>query len=216
MKEKIRLLLADDHAILRTGLKMFFNSQEDLTVVGEAVSGEDAVSKVQALQPDIVLLDISMPGMGGIEAVAAIKKVAPQVRIIMLTMHEGEEYLQQALREGANGYVLKKAADAELLEAIRAVAVNGVFLHPNMTQALIKAIQQEENTNTCRKGIGNLTEREKEVLKLVALGLTNKEIGEELGVSIKTVETHKARIMEKTGCERRSALVRYAKEEGYI
>lgn len=215
MSEKIRILLVDDHAVLRTGLRMFFNSQEDMEVAGEAVSAEDAFEKLLSIKPDIVLLDISLPGISGVEAIARIKELSPEVRVLMLTMHEGEEYLQQTLQAGANGYVLKKAADTELLEAVRAVARNDVFVHPSMAQTLIRALYTRDVNESCRKNI-NLTEREKEVLNLVALGHTNKEISEKLSVSVKTVETHKARIMEKTDCERRSELVRYAMQQGYI
>lgn len=215
MNEKTRVLLVDDHTILRTGLRMFFNSQEDMVVIGEAVSGEDALEKVQLHQPDVVILDISMPGMNGIEAIARIKQLTLDVGILMLTMHEAEEYLQQAMQAGASGYVLKKAADSELLEAVRAVARKEIFLHPTMASMLIQSIFQSETKKDSKKSI-NLTGRETEVLKLVALGHTNKEISEKLNVSIKTVETHKARVMEKTGCERRSELVRYAMQEGYI
>lgn len=215
MNEKTRVVLVDDHTILRTGLRMFFNSQEDMLVVGEAVCGEDALEKVQLYRPDVVILDISMPGMNGIEAIARIKQLNPDVGILMLTMHEAEEYLQQAMQAGASGYVLKKAADSELLEAVRAVARKEIFLHPAMASMLIQSLFQPEAKANCKKII-SLTGRETEVLKLVALGHTNKEIGEKLAVSIKTVETHKARIMEKTGCERRSELVRYAMQEGFI
>jgi len=215
MSGKIRLLLVDDHAVLRTGLKMFFNSQEDMEAVGEAVSAEDAFEKLLSIKPDIVLLDISLPGMSGVEAIARIKALSPNVRVLMLTMHEGKEYLQQALQAGAHGYVVKKAADTELLEAVRAVAKNDVFVHPSMAQTLIRSLYTKEVNQSNKKNI-NLTEREKEVLNLVALGHTNKEVSEKLNVSVKTVETHKARIMEKTGCERRSELVRFAMQHGYI
>ncbi|GAB6151493.1 response regulator transcription factor [Desulfosporosinus burensis] len=215
MSEKTRVLLVDDHTILRTGLRMFFNSQEDIVVIGEAVCGEEALEKVQLHQPDVVILDISMPGMNGIEAITRIKQLTPDVGILMLTMHEAEEYLQQTMQAGASGYVLKKAADSELLEAVRTVARKEIFLPPAMASMLIQSIFRPEAREESKKSI-NLTGRETEVLKLVALGHTNKEISEKLAVSIKTVETHKARIMEKTGCQRRSELVRYAMQEGYI
>lgn len=215
MNRKIQLLIVDDHAVLRTGLRMFFNSQEDMEVIGEAVSAEDALEKLKELKPDVVLLDISLPGMNGVEAIAGIKELSPEASVLMLTMHEGEEYLQQALEAGAQGYVVKKAADIELLQAVRAVAQKDVFVHPSMAQTLIKSLYTRETQEKSKKQI-NLTEREKEVLNLVALGHTNKEVSAKLNVSVKTVETHKARIMEKTGCERRSELVRYAIKEGFI
>lgn len=215
MGEKTRVLLVDDHTILRTGLRMFFDSQEDMVVVGEAVSGEEALEKTELHQPDVVILDISMPGMNGIEAIGRIKQLTPNAGILMLTMHEAEEYLQQAMQAGASGYVLKKAADSELLEAVRAVARKEIFLQPPMASMLIQSIYHPETKEDPKKSI-NLTSRETEVLKLVALGHTNKEISEVLSVSIKTVENHKARVMEKTSCERRSELVRFALQEGFI
>lgn len=213
MHHQIRLLLVDDHAVLRSGLKMLLNAQEDMIVIGEAKSGAEAVEIVKQLNLDIILLDISMPGMGGLEALEKIKKIS-SAKILMLTMHADEKYLQEALKAGASGYVLKQAADTELLQAIRDVARGEVYLDSNLAKNLVKSIYLPQTETKHSDSI--LTEREKEVLRLIALGYTNKEIGESLQVSVKTVETHKSRIMEKLHCHKRSDLVRYAIENGYI
>ncbi|MEA5024881.1 LuxR family two component transcriptional regulator [Desulfitobacterium sp. LBE] len=213
MTRQIRLFLVDDHSVLRSGLKMILNSQKDMVVIGEAESGSDAIAKIKQINPDIVLLDISMPKMSGLEALEKLSKVS-SAKILMLTMHADEKYLQEALKAGASGYVLKQAADTELLQAIRDIAQGEIYLDSNLAQNLVKSIyspRKESNSSD-----SNLTEREKEVLRYIALGYTNKEIGESLLVSVKTVETHKARIMEKLQCHKRSDLVRYALEHGYI
>lgn len=213
MKSKIRLLLADDHTVLRTGLRMLLNSHEDMQVVGEADSGETAIEKVNELNPDIVLLDISMPGMGGLKALLEIKKIS-DAKVLMLTMHADEEYLKEALQAGVSGYVLKQAADAELIKAIREVSNGQIYLDSSMAQNLVKSIYHPSKKKTDVDS--NLTDREKEVLEHIALGYTNKEIAELLMVSVKTVESHKTRIMEKIQCQKRSEMVRYAIENGYI
>lgn len=213
MKSQIRLLLADDHSVLRSGLGMLLNAQDDMEVVGEAESGEGAIEKVKELNPDLVLLDISMPGMGGLKALQEIKKIS-QAKIIMLTMHADEEYLKEALQAGVSGYVLKQAADSELIQAIREVVKGQIYLDSSMAQSLVKSMyypsRKKNNVDS------NLTEREKEVLEHIALGYTNKEIAEILTLSVKTVESHKTRIMEKIQCQKRSEMVRYAIENGYI
>lgn len=213
MKSQIRLLLVDDHAVLRSGLGMLLNAQDDMQVVGEAESGEGAVEKVKELNPDLVLLDISMPGMGGLKALQEIKKIS-EAKVLMLTMHADEEYLKEALQAGVSGYVLKQAADSELIQAIREVVKGQIYLDSSMAQSLVKSMyhpsRKKNNVDS------NLTEREKEVLEHIALGYTNKEIAEILTLSVKTVESHKTRIMEKIQCQKRSEMVRYAIENGYI
>lgn len=213
MQSKIKLLLVDDHAVLRSGLKMLLNFQADMTVIGEAKSGSEAVGQAKRLSPDIVLMDISMPGMGGLEALAKIKKNST-AKVLMLTMHADKEYLQKALKMGASGYVLKQAADTELLEAIREVAQGEIYLDSNLSQDLIKSMYLPKSSSKGTDSV--LTERETEVLKLIALGYMNKEIAETLQLSVKTVETHKSRIMEKIHCAKRYDLVRYAIDHGYI
>ena len=213
MKSQIKLFLVDDHLVLRSGLRMLLDSYEDMTVVGEAKSGEEAIEKVLEINPDIVLLDISMPGVGGLYALRKIKETA-DVKVLMLTMHADEEYLKEALQAGVSGYVLKQAAHSELVGAIREVAKGQIYMDPGMAQSLVKSIYHPLSNNT--HGNSTLTEREREVLKLIALGYTNKEIGEILVVSVKTVESHKTRIMEKIKCKKRSEMVRYAIDKGYI
>lgn len=213
MHRQIRLLLVDDHAVLRSGLKILLNSQKDMVVIGEAKSGIEALEKIKQLNPDLILLDISMPGMNGLETLEKVKKNSP-AKVLMLTMHADEEYLQEALKAGASGYVLKQAADTELLQAIREVAKGEIYLDTNLAQNLVKSMYLPRKETKNSESV--LTDREKEVITLIALGYTNKEIGESLQVSVKTVETHKSRIMEKIHCHKRSDLVRYAIDNGYI
>jgi two-component system response regulator NreC len=214
MKSPIRLLLVDDHTVLRSGLRMLLNSHEDMIVVGEAESGEDALEKVKELKPDIVLLDISMPGMGGMTALQKIKEIS-EAKVLMLTMHADEEYLKEALEFGVSGYVLKQAADTELIQAIKEVAKGQVYVDSGLAQNLVKSMYHPSSKQRSDYD-SNLTDREKEVLTLIALGHTNKEIAETLMISVKTVESHKTKIMEKINCQKRSEMVRYALENGYI
>ncbi len=213
MRSQIRLLLVDDHTVLRSGLRLLLDSNQDMTVVGEAESGEEAIEKIKEINPDIVLLDISMPGMGGIQALKKIKQIS-ETKVLMLTMHADEEYLKEGLQAGASGYVLKQAADSELIGAIREVYSGRIYLDSGMAQNLLKTIYHPVNSKN--QVNSTLTDREREVLKLIALGYTNKEIGEILVVSVKTVESHKTKIMEKIKCKKRSEMVRYAIENGYI
>lgn len=213
MKSPIRLILADDHTVLRSGLRMLLNSHEDMEVVGEADSGETALERVIELNPDIVILDISMPGMGGISALKKIKEIS-EAKVLMLTMHADEEYLKEALEAGVDGYVLKQAADSELIQAIREVAKNQIYLDSDLAQNLVKSMYHPSKKKN--EHDSKLTDREKEVLELIALGNANKEIAEILTISVKTVESHKTKIMEKIQCQKRSEMVRYAIENGYI
>jgi DNA-binding NarL/FixJ family response regulator len=227
---QLRILLADDHDILRQGLKLLLEAQPDLHVVGEARTGRSAVGQVTALQPDIVVLDISMPDMDGLEACQYIHKRHPDVQILILTMHESEEYFLQALRMGATGYLVKKAAPAELCAAVRTIAQGGAFLYPGLAKALIRAYLAPENKaqgiapaqaenakNTPLSQVFSvLTPRELEVLKLVAEGHTNQEIADLLVLSIKTVQAHRANVMEKLGLHDITHLVRFALRYGLI
>jgi two-component system response regulator NreC len=214
MKSPIRLLLVDDHTVLRSGLRMLLNSHENMVVVGEADSGEEALEKIKELKPDIVLLDISMPGMGGMTALQKIKEIS-EAKVLMLTMHADEEYLKEALEFGVSGYVLKQAADTELIQAIKEVAKGQVYVDSGLAQNLVKSMYHPSSKQRSDYD-SNLTDREKEVLTLIALGHTNKEIAETLMISVKTVESHKTKIMEKINCQKRSEMVRYALENGYI
>lgn len=217
MSEKIRIVLVDDHAVLRAGLTALLNAEADMTVVGEAGDGAASLPVVADRQPDVVLLDINMPNMGGLEALGELRKVAPKSRVLILTMHDDQTYLRQALAQGAAGYVLKQAADTELLTAIRTVYHGGAFLHPSHAQALLSPNPiAASGPSSTSDDISLLSERELEVLKLIALGHANKEIAEMLYLSVKTVETYKTRIMEKLNLTSRAALVRFALKHGLL
>lgn len=203
------VLLADDHAVLRSGLRLLIDKQDDLEVVGEAGNGAEALLLAADLQPDIILLDINMPEVDGLQALPQLKEQAPHSRVLILTMHDDVGYLQQALKAGAAGYVLKQAVDMELLMAIYAALRGERPVHPAMTQKLIDSMTETPET-TETDSWRQLSEREYGVLRLVALGYTNLEIGEELFLSVKTVETYRARGMEKLGLETRAQLVRSA------
>ena len=209
-----RVLLADDHAVLRSGLRLLLTSQNEYDVVGEASSGTETLSLAEKLQPDLILLDLSMPSLGGLDALPMLRKLTPSPRILILTMHDDPQYLRQALKQGASGYALKKAADTELLSAICAVLRGEVYVHPSMTRVLLEDMLPESHTN--EDTWGSLSEREQEVLKMVALGHTSAEIAEQLNLSAKTVETYRARGMEKLGLRTRAALVKFALQEGLI
>jgi two-component system response regulator NreC len=213
-----RIVLADDHAILRAGLKSLLNAQPDIQVVGEADTAEQAVRVAQETQPDLVLMDISMGDMGGIAATRQVLRACPATRVLMLTMHDDAAYVQQALDAGAVGYVLKRAADSELLAAIRAVQRGEAFLYPSVAKTLIDDYVRMKKTGetTARAAEEVLSPRERQVLSLIAQGYTNQEIAERLTLSVKTVETHKARIQEKLGLRTRSELVRYAMQKGWL
>lgn len=214
---KIRLLLADDHAVLRAGLKTLFDAQPDIEVVAEAADGEEAVRKSHESAPDIVLMDITMPGQKASQATQEIKRQNPAIKILVLTMHEDESYLHQMLRAGADGYVPKKAADTELIDAIRATYRGEHFIHPSMTAGLVAELRQKEMPSS---GVGQdrdgLSEREQAVLRLLAMGHTSQEIANLLYLSTKTVETYKARLKEKLGVTGRAELVRYAIQTGLL
>lgn len=217
MSEKIRIVLVDDHAVLRAGLTALLNAEADMAVIGEAGDGITSLRVVADQQPDVVLLDINMPQMSGLEALTQLRQVAPQSRILVLTMHDDQTYLRQVLAQGGAGYVLKQAADSELLTAIRTVYHGGAFLHPAHAQALLSPNTTTTGPQATANGdLALLSEREVEVLKLIALGHSNKEIAEMLYLSVKTVETYKARIMEKLDLNSRASLVRFALNQGLL
>lgn len=211
-----RVLLVDDHAVLRAGLRLLLESQPDLKVVGETEDGRVALGLAADLQPDLILLDLTMPGLSGLEVLAGVRKLAPAARVLILTMHDDESYLRQALRLGAAGYVLKKAADTELIAAVRAVLRGEIYLHPSMTKAVLEGLLPATTTPPPSDPWQTLTEREREALTLVAHGHTSAEIAERLGLSPKTVETYRARGMEKLGLRSRAALVQFALEHGLL
>jgi len=215
--EKITIFIVDDHAILRTGLKLLLHAQDDMEVIGETGSGREALQLVPELHPRVVLLDLSLEDMNGLEILEELKRITPEVKVLVLTMHDNESYLHRVLENGGDGYILKKAADIELLTAIRAVHRNEIFLDSSLTKTVLKSLYngyRKEQAESDSKEL--LSVREKEVLKLVALGHTNKQIAEKLLVSIKTVESHKARLREKLNMHYRSDLVKYAMEQGLL
>jgi two-component system response regulator NreC len=213
---KIHILLADDHTILRAGLKMMLNAQPDMEVVGEASDGRQAITETQRLQPDIVLMDITMPEMNGIEATRHIKKLVPESRILILTMHEHDEYVFQALRAGASGYMLKEAADTELISALHIIQSGQFYLSPMAQSVLVGDYLQRVRTGEEKDSYSSLTEREREILKLIAEGYTNNQIAERLVISPKTVDTHRTHIMDKLNLHSRAELVKYAMRRGLL
>lgn len=204
----VRILLADDHGVMRSGLKHLLSAQPRLTVVGEASSGLEAVDLARSLKPDLVVLDLSMPGMSGLDALKRMRDEVPWVRVLVLTMHDDPEYVRQALSLGAAGYVLKAAADSELITAIRTVSSGGTYVYPTLASRLVVGVQPPLHFET--DSARTLTPRETQVLQLLALGYTNQEIAEQLVVGVRTVETFRKRILEKLGLHTRAELVRYA------
>jgi two-component system, NarL family, response regulator NreC len=217
MSEKTKIILADDHAILRAGLRLLINNQADMLVIGEASNGAEVLAQAEDLQPDLVLLDLNMPGIDGLAALPRLHKSLPGGKILILTMHDDAIYLREALQGGASGYVLKKAVDTELLMAIRAVMRGETYIHSAMTNKLLQDVLPAAVT---AENTGNpwdvLSEREVEVLRHVALGYTNAEIADKLALSVKTVETYRARGMEKLNLQTRAQLVRSAMEQGLL
>ena len=213
--KKLRVFLADDHAVVREGLKALVNAQAGMEVVGEAADGQAALDAATALQPDVVVMDISMPALSGARATEQLKKAAPRVQVLALTVHEDKGYLQQLLEAGASGYVLKRAAAEELVLAIRTVAAGGVYLDPSVAGKVVSRFVRKPGPNEAPQE-GQLSDREEEVVRLIAQGYTNKEIAARLTLSVKTVETYKARSLEKLGLRGRTDLVRYALQRGWL
>jgi DNA-binding NarL/FixJ family response regulator len=215
MQTPLRILVADDHAIVRQGLRLLIDSQQDMQVVAEAADGHAALEQAEALKPDIVVMDISMPGMNGLTATRTLKQRQPTITIVALTRHEDETYLEELLRAGASAYILKQSAPADFLQAIRAVAAGGIYLDPAMTSRVaggLLAGKPHVNAETSAK----LTERESEVLRLVAVGHSNVEIAARLGIAVKTVEVHKANAMRKLGLTGRVDVIRYGVLQGWL
>ena len=206
----MKVLIADDHGIVRSGVKLLLDRQPDIQVVGEAEDGVDAVAKAIALRPDVAVLDVSMPRMTGLQATHEIKQQAPDTQVLILSMHDDERYLFEALRAGAAGYVLKQAADQDLVDAVRAAGRGEPFLTASAQQTLIRDFLDRGGQPV------ELTPREQEVVKLIAEAHTNKEIAEILHLSEKTVESHRARVLQKLGMRDRVELVRYAIRQGLV
>jgi len=218
----IRIMLADDHAVLRAGMRALLDREPDMQVVGEAGDGEECVDLAGQLRPDVILLDINMPRCNGLEALDRLRDLVPECRVLVLTMHDDAGYLRQVLASGGAGYLLKQAASDELLSAIRAVHEGGTYLHPAHTKLLLKHAPLAGGEHAgVRRDVSSgpyelLSEREAQVFKYLALGYRNGEIAELLSLSVKTVETYKSRLMQKLGLRSRAALVRYALDLGIL
>jgi two-component system response regulator NreC len=215
MPDLIRILLVDDHAVLRAGLKALLDAEEDLRVVGEAGTGEEAIEKVKLLKPDVVVMDLSMPGIGGLEATKKIAELGLGTKVLVLTVHAEEEYLLPVLEAGGSGYVTKTSADIDLIQAIRTVSRDEVFLYPSATRLLLRRYKQAGEDRK-ESPLALLSEREREVLAQTAEGYSSAEIGKRLFISPKTVDTYRSRIMEKLKLNHRSELVRFALRTGLL
>ncbi len=219
--EKIRVLLADDHELVRTGLVKLLESYKDLDIVGEAGDGVEAVEKTKKLNPDVLVIDLSMPNLSGIEATKIIRKDCPQVAVLVLTMHQKEEYVYQILKSGAGGYILKDAGKDELAHAIRTVARGEKYFSPRVSEIMVDGylrktvLHDESSSGNADEMEVSLTKREKEVLSLIAEGLNSEEISERLFISPRTVDTHRTNIMQKLDIHDAANLVKYAIEHGY-
>lgn len=213
-KLKIRVLVVDDHQVVREGIRLVLESQPDIQVVGEAGNGGEALAKAGQLQPDLVLLDLAMPGMGGLEATRLIKTQHPEVQVLILTMQEGEEYFFKALEAGASGYLLKGASAADLVAGVRAVHGGGVALGPTVAKQLVTELLEHSTAGTA--SYDGLSPREREVLTRIAQGQTNQEIATALFLSVNTVQTHRAHLMEKANLHNRTELIKYAIRKGLI
>lgn len=210
---RIRIILADDHKVLRDGLKVLINSEMDMAVVGEAETGEEAIELLLALHPEVIIMDLGMPGVSGLEAIEQIREMNLNVKIIVLTMHVAREVLMQAIRAGCDGYVPKTSAHTNLLHAIREVVNGHSYLHPTATSLVMDELTRKQDRGRLLK---MLSERELEVLKLTAFGFTGRDIADTLILSPKTVETYRQRAMAKLNLERRSDLVKLALETGLL
>jgi len=214
MSARIRVLIVDDHAILREGVRALLQLHADIEVVGEGGNGTEAIAEVERLDPDVLLMDIAMPGLGGIEAAIELKKLGKRAKVLILSQYEDREYVRRLLKAGVAGYVLKKSAGAELANAIRAVHRGGLVLDPEVARTAMA------ESNPAAPGGADpydaLTDREKQVLKLVAEGHSNKEVAEVLGISVKTAMSHREHVMEKLGVHNRTELVRFALKKGVI
>lgn len=213
----IRIVLADDHAVLRAGLRVLLNAEPDINVVGEAGDGEEALHAIAQFQPDIIVLDLMMPNVKGLDIIEQISKAYPHTRVLVLTMHAETQYIRHVVKAGGAGYVLKSSADTELIKAIRVVASGGSYLTPEATQVLISDYREkDEPASKPVTGLDLLSEREHEVLVMTALGYSSREIGELLFISPKSVDTYRQRLMEKLRLENRAELVQYALKNGLL
>jgi len=210
---KLRVLLADDHAVVREGLKAMINSQTGLEVVGEAGDGPEALTKAAELDPDVVVVDVSMPGLNGAQVTTRLMEARPDRKVLALTIHEDRSYLRRLLEAGASGYILKQSPAAEIIHAIRAVAGGGTYIDPTLAASMVGPFVGREGGTAPPTG---LSEREEEVVSLIAQGYSNKEIAARLRLSVKTVETYKSRSLEKLGLRSRVDIVKYATQRGWL
>ena len=213
---KTKLLLVDDHAVVRSGLRMLLEGEQDVEIVGEAGTASEAINAISSLKPDVILMDIGLPDMSGIDAAREVKRLWPNIAVVALTIHEDQEYFFNMLQAGASGYVPKRAAPEELLTAIRVAASGGVYLYPSLAKLLVKDFLLNEEPNGGVESRNNLTPREQEVLTLLADGDSNNTIAEKLSISPKTVARHRENIMRKLNLHSRTELVKYAIRKGII
>ncbi|MFI5251263.1 MAG: response regulator [Bacteroidota bacterium] len=216
--KRIRLIFADDHSIVRNGLRTLFRSNKDFSIVGEAADGEEALELANKRNPDVAILDISMPKLNGVDTTRLIKQAHPNMKVLILTIHEDEAYVYQMIRAGANGYILKNSEKNEILAAVRAVFANETFFSPGISKLMIEKFIQRARTEVSEDGPPDLTltSRELEVLQFISQGLTNREIADKLSLSLNTINTHRAKIMQKLDIHDTANLVRYALENGII
>jgi DNA-binding NarL/FixJ family response regulator len=216
MSPKYRIVIAEDHTILREGLRALLSSSPDFEIVGEAEDGREAIRCVEKLKPHLVLTDLSMPRMNGMDAIREIRRRAPETKILVLTVHKTEEYILATLRAGANGYLLKDSTHAELLAAVRHVLSGKHYISPGISDKVLDGYLDGRKTLKTRTSWETLTQREREILKLIAEGYKNKEIADDLCISVKTVEKHRANLMEKLNLHNVQALTTYAIEKGLV
>lgn len=216
MKKQYRIVIAEDHTILREGLRSLLCSDPEFDVVGEAEDGRDAIRCVEALSPDLVLMDLSMPRMNGLDAIKEIKKQNPEIKIIVLTVHKTEEYILATLQAGADGYLLKDATHSELVMAIKNVIAGKRYLSPGISEKVIEGYLEGRRTLKTKSSWDTLTQREREILKLIAEGYKNKEVADYLYISLKTVEKHRSNLMRKLDLHNVAALTAFAAEKGLI
>ncbi len=214
--DKIRVFLVDDHLILREGIRLLLSRAPDIEIVGEVGSGEEAVAAAGQVRPDVILMDITMPGMSGLEATSQIKQTNPDIKILVLTMHESDQYFFKMLDAGVSGYFVKGGSSSELVSAIRSVWRGDVFLYPTMAKKLLSDYLQRVKSGQSLESYDGLTNREREIIKLIAEDNNNQEIAERLVLSPATVQTHRANIMAKLGLHSRAELVKYAIKHGFI
>ncbi len=213
---KIKVLIADDHAIVREGIRMILALHDDIEVVGEAADGSEAIDKIGKLSPEVVLMDIAMPGLGGLEATLEVTKTRPESKVLVLTQYDDAEYIYRFLKAGAAGYVLKKAVGTELVSAIRAVSQGKSFLDPAIVDKVVKGYLEHPDVAESEILYDSLSDREKQVLRLIAEGHTSRQIADVLSLSIKTVMTHRLNLMEKLAIHNRAELIKYAIRKGLI